>query len=76
MRKHSGKKLRFISKSKSKYTQKMYKMVYHSFRILRALADKFLDLVTSTLFFKREVIEDLIYSKKFAKSSFISIKEQ
>lgn len=72
MRQHMGKKLRFISKSKGKYTQKMYKMVYHSFRVLRAFADKFLDLVTSTLFFKKEIIEDLLYSKKFVKSSFVS----
>jgi len=80
MRKTLGLKLRFYSRSKSKYTSKMYKMVYHSFRVLRALADKFLDLVTSTLFFKREIIEDLLYSKKFVKSfsisSFKTITEQ
>ena len=72
--------VRFISKSKGKYTQKMYRMAYRAFRVVRALADGFLDLVTSTLFFKKEVIEDLLYSKKFIKSfsisSFISIREQ
>jgi len=80
MRKQLGTKLRFYSRSKSKYTSKMYKMVYHSFRVLRAYADKFLDLVTSTLFFKRDVIEDLLYSKKFIKcftiSGFIIIKNK
>ncbi|MCD6433245.1 MAG: hypothetical protein J7L21_04315, partial [Sulfurimonas sp.] len=81
MRSHMGVKLRFISKSKGKYTQVMYKMAYRAFGVLRAFADDFLDLVTSCLFFKREIIEDILYSKKFVistqvlltKSSFITI---
>ena len=80
MRKTLGLKLRFTSKSKGKYTSKMYKMVYRAFRVLRAMADVFLDLVTSCLFFKREVVEDLLYSKKFVVklyiSSFILIKNK
>ena len=80
MRKTLGLKIRFISKSKGKYTSKMYKMVYRAFRVLRASADKFLDLVTSSLFFKMVDLELLLYSRKFVVlayiSSFKSIKEQ
>lgn len=80
MRKTLGLKMRFISKSKGKYTSKMYKMVYRAFRVLRASADKFLDLVTASLFFKMVDLELLLYARKFVVfayiSSFKSIKEQ
>lgn len=80
MRKTLGLKLRFTSKSKGKYTSKMYKMVYRAFRVLRAVADKFLDLVTSSLFFKREVVEGVLEAKVSSVesyvSSFITIIEQ
>ena len=80
MRKTLGLKLRFYSKSKGRYTSRLYRMVYRLFGVLRAFADDFLDLVTVTLFFKRKIIEDIIFARKavlfFAISSFITIREQ
>lgn len=68
--------IRFYSKSKGKYTQKMYRMAYRVFGVLRVYADDFLDLVTSNLFFKREFLEELLHLKTLAISSFISIKNK
>jgi hypothetical protein len=42
--------VRFISQSKGKYTQKLYKTAYHIFGVLRANADNFLDKYLNKLF--------------------------
>ena len=80
MRRQLGLKIRFYSKSKSKYTSKLYKMVYHVFGVLRAGADKFLDFFTNILFIGKKRIEAILGVKNrflFSSiSSFISIIEQ
>ena len=69
MRKTLGLKLRFYSKSKSKYTQKAYRYFYRAFGILRGVADKFMDYFFS-IFFKKERVF------KQDKSSFVPIKNK
>ena len=80
MRAILGLKVRFYSKSKSKYTSKLYKMVYHVFGILRANADKFLNFFTNILFIGKKRIKAILGAKKRffleSASSFILIKEQ
>ena len=66
VRKTLGLKLRFYSKSKSKYTQKAYRYFYRHFNILRDRADEWMDWFFS-IFFRR----DRVY-----KSSFIPIKNK
>lgn len=76
-RKQLGLKLRFYSRSKSKYQSKLYKIVYHTYGVLRALADDWIDFFINTFFVRRELRESLLKSKKsfflFSFSSFISI---
>lgn len=69
MRKQLGLKLRFYSKSKSKYTQKAYRYFYRTFGVLRGVADKFMDWFFSLFFKKKRVF-------KFSISSFITIKNK
>jgi len=80
MRNTLGLKLRFYSRSKSKYTSKLYKMVYRSYKVLRALADNFIEFMVNTFFVKRSMREDILNSKKennlLTISSFISIKNK
>ena len=80
MRRTLGLKVRFISKSKGKYTSKLYRLVYHVFGVLRALADDFLDFFTNVLFIGKKKIEAIIGKKRDvlvkSKSSFISIKNK
>jgi len=80
MRKTLGLKLRFYSRSKSRYTSKLYKMVYFSYKVLRAFADKFLDFMIDNFFVKKSMREDILESKKHSNissiSSFITIREQ
>lgn len=68
-RKQLGLKLRFYSRSKSKYQKKLYRIAYWSYGVLRANADKFLDMLTFLFRHKER-------SVKHSFSSFISIKEQ
>lgn len=80
MRKTLGLKLRFYSRSKSKYTSKLYRMVYHAFRVLRAFADKFLDFFIENFIVKNSQMKKILDAKKtssvFSISSFITIREQ
>ena len=84
MRKTLGFQLRFYSRSKGKYTTKLYKMVYHSYKILRAFADDFLDFFLDTFFVKRSDFSLILKSKRIETffaffnsiSSFISIKNK
>jgi len=69
MRKTLGLRLRFYSRSKSKYQSKLYKIMYRYYGVLREFADKFLDNFFS-LFFKKERIF------KASISSFITIKNK
>jgi len=77
MRKTLGLKLRFYSRSKSKYTSKLYKMVYHTYGVLRALADKFIEFMVDTFFVRRSLREDILKNNKLSSiSSFITIKNK
>jgi len=69
MRKTLGLKLRFYSRSKSKYTSKIYKILYHYYGVLREKADEFLDWFFSIFFRKDRVFKRDI-------SSFISINNK
>ena len=53
MRKTLGTKLRFYSRSKSKYTQKMYRFFYRAFNVIREKADEFIGWFYS-IFFRKE----------------------
>lgn len=68
-RKQLGLKIRFYSKSKSKYSKKAYRYFYRTFGILRGVADKFMDWFFS-IFFKKERFF------KSSISSFITIKNK
>jgi len=84
MRKTLGFQLRFYSRSKGKYTTKLYKMVYHSYKVLRAFADDFLDFFLDTFFVKRSDFNLILKSKRIETffaffnsiSSFICIKNK
>lgn len=80
MRKTLGLKLRFYSRSKSKYTSKLYRMVYHTYSILRAFADSFIDFLVSTFFVKKSSRQEILDFQKesfvFSNSSFITIKNK
>lgn len=54
MRKQLATKLRFYSRSKSKYTSKAYKIVYHVYGVLREHADSFIDFLLD-IFFNKDV---------------------
>jgi len=54
MRKQLALKLRFYSRSKSKYTQKAYRYFYRAFGVLRGVADEFIDWFLE-IFFNKEV---------------------
>jgi len=69
MRKQLGLKLRFYSKSKSKYTKKAYRYFYRAFGVLRGVADKFMDYFFSIFFKKERVFKQAI-------SSFIAIRNK
>ena len=66
-RKQLGLKLRFYSRSKSKYTSAAYKYFYRYFGVLREFADGFMDWFFSLFFKKKRVF-------KLTISSFITIK--
>ena len=72
--------IRFISKSKGKYTKKLYKKVYHAFGVLRNLADKFLDTIGQFLTIDSKNKEYILYVNKSLKSysisSFITIENK
>jgi hypothetical protein len=72
--------IRFISKSKGKYTKALYKKVYWSFGVLREFADKFLDTIGQFLTIDSKNKEYILYVNKSLKlysiSSFISIKNK
>ena len=68
-RKQLGLKLRFYSRSKSKYQSRLYKIMYRYYGVLREFADAFLDKFFS-LFFRKERIF------KAPISSFITIKNK
>ncbi len=80
MRKTLGLKMRFYSRSKSKYTSKLYRMVYHTYGILRAMADSFIEFMLETFFVRKGLRETLLQEKKqkniLAISSFITIKNK
>jgi len=76
MRKTLGLKLRFYSRSKSKYTSKLYRMVYHTYGILRAMADSFIEFMVNTFFVKKGDREDLLKKNISSISSFITIKNK
>ena len=69
MRKTLGLKLRFYSRSKSKYTSKLYRMVYRCYGVLRAFADDFIEWLVEIFFNKKRVFKAPI-------SSFITIKNK
>jgi hypothetical protein len=71
-RKQLGTKFRFYSRSKGKYTVKLYKMVYHTYKVLRALADDFIDFMIDTFFVRKSLRRDILDNKKVIKLSFIS----
>ena len=75
-RKQLGLKLRFYSRSKSKYQSKLYKIVYLTYGILRAFADDWIEFFVNTFFLKKELREPILRSKKLTKSCFISIKNK
>jgi len=68
-RKQLGLKLRFYSRSKSKYSQKAYRYFYRAFGVLRGLADDFMDWFFSLFFKKKRIF-------KVSISSFITIKNK
>ena len=68
-RKQLGLKLRFYSRSKSKYQSRLYKILYHTYGILRAKADEFLDWFLPIFFNKKRVFKESF-------SSFILIKNK
>jgi len=72
MRKTLGLKLRFYSKSKSKYSQKLYKIVYRSYGVLRGKADKWLDFILPLFFNKKAFILKSISSFKSIKNKEIN----
>lgn len=79
-RKQLGLKLRFYSRSKSRYQSKLYKIVYHTYGVLRALADDWIDFFVNTFFLKKELREPILKMKKgfcfVSFSSFILIKNK
>lgn len=80
MRKTLGLKLRFYSRSKSKYTSKLYRMVYRVFKVLREFADKFLDFFVENFIVKNSQKKIILDAKKHSNfssiSSFITIKNK
>ena len=79
-RKQLGLKLRFYSRSKSKYQSRLYKIVYHAYGVLRALADNWIEFFLDTFFVRKEKREALLRAKKSlvlsSFSSFILIKNK
>jgi len=69
MRKTLGLKLRFYSRSKSKYQNRLYKIAYRYYGVLRENADKWLDFILP-IFFNKEAF------KSAPISSFITIKNK
>ncbi len=69
MRKTLGLQLRFYSRSKSKYQKALYRILYRSYGVLRAMADDWLDFILP-LFFNKEAFLSVPIS------SFISIKNK
>jgi len=67
MRQHLGTKLRFYSKSKSKYSQKAYRYFYKIADVTRDIADSWIEWFLDIFFNKEAFLSQ-------AKSSFISIK--
>ena len=68
-RKQLGLKIRFYSRSKSKYQSRLYKIMYRYYGILRENADKFLDWFLSIFFKKNRIF-------KVSISSFMTIKNK
>lgn len=77
MRRQLGLKIRFYSKSKSKYANKIYKTVYHSYGVLRNSADSFIDFMINILFVRKSQRDAILLAKSAfvvsSISSFISI---
>ena len=77
MRKTLGTKLRFYSRSKSKFTSKLYKMVYHTYGVLRAFADKFIEFMRDTFFVGKSKRKEILSNKNISSISiFITIKNK